>query len=119
MIRRAGRLLRNADPQAGDGSGCLVRFCARSIASRLPSLRPSPLPSTPSAAARRGLVRALRQYYEARPTPRLFHGSFGSSPSCRGPGSPQRLRAGFVFAATGFDLSGESFRFELGGFRLK
>jgi hypothetical protein len=75
------------------GTGCVVRFCARSIASRLPSLRPSPLPSTPSAAARRGLVRALRQYYEARPTPRLFHGSFGSSPSCRGPGSPQRLRA--------------------------
>ena len=63
------------------GTGCLVRFCARSIASRLPSLRPSPLPSTPSAAAHRGLVRALRQYYEARPTSRLFHGSFGSSPS--------------------------------------
>src|SRR5271166_6600466 len=53
------------------GTGCLVRFCARSIASRLPSLRPSPLPSTPSAAAHRGLVRALHQYYEARPTPRL------------------------------------------------
>ena len=74
------------------GTGCLLRFCARSIHRRLPSLRPSPLPSTPSAAAHRGLVRALRRYYEARPT-RLFHGSFGSSPSCRGPGSPQRLRA--------------------------
>ena len=60
---------------------------------RSPFLRPSPLPSTPSAAAPHGLVRALHRYYEARPTPRLFRGSFGSSPSCRGPGSPQRLRA--------------------------
>ena len=66
---------------------CQVRSCARSIRHRLPSLRPSPLPSTPSAAAPRGFVRALHRYYEARPTPRLFHGSFGSSPSCRGPGS--------------------------------
>ena len=66
---------------------CQVRSCARSIPHRLPSLRPSPLPSTPSAAAPRGFVRALHRYYEARPTPRLFHGSFGSSPSCHGPGS--------------------------------
>src|SRR5208283_2724155 len=57
------------------------------IPHRLPSLQPSILPSTPSAAAPRGFVRALRWYYEARPTPRLFHGSFGSSPSRRGPGS--------------------------------
>ena len=69
------------------GTVRLVRFCVRSAACRLPSLRPSPLPSTPSAAAPRGLVRALHRYYEARPTPRLFRGSFGSSPSCRGPGS--------------------------------
>ena len=69
------------------GIGCLVRFCVRSIARRLPSLRPSLLPSTPSASAHRGLVRALPRYYEARPSPRLFQGSVGSSPSCRGPGS--------------------------------
>ncbi len=58
---------------------------------RLPSVVPptEPLPSTPSAAAPRGLVRALHRYYEARPTPRLFRGSFGSSPSCRGPTAGQ------------------------------
>ena len=60
---------------------------------RSPSLRPSPLPSTPSAAAPRGFVRVLHRYYEARPTPRLFRGSFGSSPSCRGP-VPLRATAG-------------------------
>ncbi len=37
-----------------------------------PSLRPRSLPSAPSATARHGFVRALRRYYEARPTPHLF-----------------------------------------------
>ena len=91
--RRSGVIGQDADMSAAPirrqaaRIRCQVRSCARSIPHRLPSLRPSPLPSTPSAAAPRGFVRALHRYYEARPTPRLFHGSFGSSPSCHGPGS--------------------------------
>ncbi len=91
--RRSGVIGQDADMSAAPirrqaaRVRCQVRSCARSIRHRLPSLRPSPLPSAPSAAAPRGFVRALHRYYEARPTPRPFHGSFGSSPSCRGPGS--------------------------------
>ena len=51
------------------GTGCLARFCARSIARRLPSLRPSPLPSTPSAmtpAASRARWRNERKRFSKR-----------------------------------------------------
>ena len=91
VIGRARRLLRSADPQAGDGYRMPSPASAPGASPcRLPSLRPSPLPSTPPPPASSGFVRALHRYYERRPTPRVCSiGGFGSSPSRRGPGSPR------------------------------
>ena len=56
------------------GTVRLVRFCVRSAACRLPSLRPSPLPSTPSAAAASrpcsGASSVLRGSSDPSPVPR-------------------------------------------------
>ncbi len=94
-IGRARRLLRSADPQAGDGYRMPSPVSAPGASPVVyhPSDRAPfpPRPPPPLIAALFG--RFPPDPHQARPTPRLFHGSFGSSPSCRGPGSPQRLRA--------------------------
>src|SRR5215469_1875740 len=51
------------------------------------------LPSTTSAAADQTALFGASQVLCSRPTPRLFHGSYASSASYRGPGPPWRLRA--------------------------
>src|SRR5271166_3167000 len=49
--------------------------------------------------------RAAQRTLRARPTPRLFPDSFVSSTSCRGPGSPERLRAKRGLPGSGVILS--------------
>src|SRR5208337_4519877 len=64
----------------------------------------------PSSSERRGDFnphdsRAAQRTLRARPTPRLFPDSFVSSTSCRGPGSPERLRAKRGLPGSGVILS--------------
>src|SRR5208337_3580489 len=73
MIGRAPTLVRGAGPLAGGGYECLLRSCARSIAHRLPSLRPSPIPPRPPpplVAACSGASQVLRGSSDSSPVPR-------------------------------------------------
>jgi hypothetical protein len=75
----------------GPSGTCRFRLCVRGMRWPLPFLRPFP-PRSPPPACRPALFEASSVLC-SRPTPHTFPGSVVHRTSCRGPGSPWRLRA--------------------------
>ena len=72
---------------------CRFRLCVRGMRWPSPFLRPAAFPPRSPPSARRPTLFEASSVLCSRPTPHTFPGSVVHRTSCRGPGSPWRLRA--------------------------